>query len=172
MIGRPGDEGGCAVDLFGQHRPRQGVGPSLGTKGEAPVSLGPHGVVKAISPANGEDHPADAVIPQTGQNLAQIAGGDGFAPLVARNQIGVVEASNQGLAFRRLGGFATLHLCNVHGPQAVWLPGGAGPRHPVGGKAGFQGWPQTPDADQGDAKAQLAPIPRWPESTDQIFSML
>lgn len=92
--------------------------------------------------------------------------------LVAGDDEAIVQAGDQSLGFGRLAGFAALHLDDFHGSQAVDASRGRGPGAPIGRKAGFRTVAQPPDAQERYAQAQWALTPRWPESTDQIFSIL
>jgi len=169
MIRAAGQDGDGAIDLLGQHHPRQGVGPGLGTKGEGLV----HGLqeigVETVGAADNQDQPADAVIPQGRNPAGEGAAGPDLAMLIAGDDMGVFQMGRQNLGLGGLARLSGLNLDHLDGTQAQGATGSGGALDIVGGQGGLRGPSQSSDSQQ--RYLQLAAL-MWLESTDQIFSML
>ena len=55
MVGRSGQDGHGAVDLFGQHGAHEGVRPGLGPEGQLFAGGGKDACVQPVRPADDED---------------------------------------------------------------------------------------------------------------------
>ncbi len=161
------------IDLLSEHGPDQGVRPGLRTKGQPTVGARPQGLVETIGAPHHEHYAPRAVIAQTRQSLGQASGRERLAAFIAGHDIvGGLETISQGRSFAGLAGFSTFDLDELHRPQAKASPDRGGAVNPFRRQSAFEGRAQAPDAQQRNPKAQFAPTPRWPESTDQIFSIL
>jgi len=172
VIGRAGHEGGGAIDLFGQHGADKGMGPGLRAEGNLPVRPGQNRRIQAIGASHHEDETRDSTVFQPRQKVGEAARGEGGRVFVARDDKAILKPSAQGLGLGRLARLSALNLDDLHGPQAMDAPGARRPGGPIRGQAGFWAIPQPPNAEKRDLQAQWALTPRWPESTDQIFSIL
>jgi hypothetical protein len=83
----------------------------------------------------------------------------------------LIDPRQDDLGLGRLARLAGFDLDDLHGPQAQGPTGRVRPRGPVEREFGFGRSPKPADAEQDDLEAQFVAV-RWPESTDQIFSML
>jgi hypothetical protein len=172
VVGRAGQNGRRTVDLLGQHGSDEGVRPGLRTEGETFASLAQDLRVEAIGAADDEGRTADPLVPQVGQTVGEGARGQGAAVLVAGDQdAALIDPGQDDFGLRGLARLAGFDLDNLHGPEAQSAAGSARPRGPVEREFGFGSRSEAPDAEQDDLEAQFAAV-RWPESTDQIFSML
>lgn len=170
MIGRSCDDGTGAIDLFGQHHPRQGVRPGLDAKGQGLIARGDKVGIKAVGPADNQHQPAHPVIAQARKVGGEIARGPGLAALVAGDDIGAGQMSAQGLRLGGLAGFLRLDLDDVDGSERQGPAGGRSAFGIIRGERRFRRAAQLADGEQ--AYLQLAPAARWGLSTAQIFSML
>ncbi len=104
MIGRSGQDGHGAIQLLGQHGPRQGVGPGLGAEGEGRGGGGADALVQPVGAADGEDQPPLAAVPEGGDVIGEGAAGEGLAALVAGDQAGTGRCGRfMGLKLRSSG---------------------------------------------------------------------
>jgi len=172
VIGRTPENADSAVDLLGEHGSHEGVRPGLRPERE-PLARPPEDFgVEAVGPADDEGRAADPLVPQTRQAGGESAGRQRAAVLVAGDQ-GVFgsKAGEQRLGLGRLAGFAGLDLDDLDGSKPYRAAGSGGARGPVDREFRLGRSAEPPDAEQDDLEAQFAAT-RWPESTDQIFSIL
>jgi len=93
MIGAAGQDGDRAIDLLGQHRPHQGVGPGLNPKGQTLAGDGQDRSVQAVGPADDQGQATHAVVAQLGDAPGEGAGGQGLAMFIAGDQMGAGQRS-------------------------------------------------------------------------------
>ena len=121
MIGRTGQDGHAAIQLFGQHGPRQGVGPGLGSEGQGLVRRLAHARVQAVGPADGEDQAPFAPVAQDRQMLGEGAAGEGATPLIAGDQMGAGRGGQDQIGLRRLARLFGFKIGQDQRPQAQGL---------------------------------------------------
>jgi hypothetical protein len=169
MIGAAGQDGDGAVDLLGQHHPRQSVGPGLRAEGQGLVSGLEEVGIETVGAADDQHQSPDTVIAQGGDPAGEGAAGPDLAMLIAGDDMGVLQMGGQDLGLGGLARFAGLYLDHLDGTQAQGATGSGGALDIVGGQDGLRGPSQPSDSQQ--RYLQLAAL-MWLESTDQIFSML
>lgn len=142
-----------AVDLFGEHHPRQGVRPGLNAEGQPPTRDLQDAGRQTVGPADREGQLALTLIAQSLQQAGEVPGGQGRAVLVAGDQMGAVKTRQQGFGLGGLAGFAPFDLDKLHRTQAQSATGGGGAGGVVPGQGIFRRGAQSTDAEQSHAQA-------------------
>ena len=155
MIWRPAHDRRCAIDLFGQHGPDQGVRPGLGSKGETFLRRGQDLGVKAIRAADNDNEFADPVVAKLGQVAGEGARGTCGAVFIAGDDVGAVQTIQQGIRFARFAGLSRLYLDNLNRSQTMSPPRRCRADGIVLSERGLSPAPQLADTEQSDLQRGL-----------------
>ncbi len=168
VVGPAGENGGGAIDLLGEHDPRQGVRPGRRTEGQALGGGGQDLFIEPIGAADGEGEVVGSLVAQPGEKPRKSARGDGAAAFIAGDEADATRAGEDGFAFRRLAGLAGRQFDNLHRAETAGPSGSGRAGGVVAGERGFGGGAQPADTEE----TELQTVARWREVTAQIFSML
>jgi hypothetical protein len=158
VVRRAGEDGDGAIDLFGQHRPRQGVGPRLGAEREPLGGSVQDARIQAVGAADDEGDAAQSLVAQALEALGEGAGGEGPAMFVAGDQRPLGEVREERLGLGRLPRATGLDFQDLDRGDPQGPAGGGRPRRPVQRQPRLGRCAQAPDADEDDGEAQRPPL--------------